>query len=376
MLRLSSGSPLIEPMYQAMRGGMPPQTFGNQWLRSFSKVRIAQFGPHPKPIDTIESGEKAIDDIISFAKAQELFTNPTGQVTFATLPEFWANGWPNANGTENTYDAERTVSLATFSAIVQRVRLLAGQEAPGTVLIGGGVAVDTGKKLFSGKTLGVNVGFIVETGKAGKTALFSKKQHDKNDGWDEDKYSAADPDYESWDKALLGPGEIAMNVGALVQPIEDPSGGRAVTFTVVICADMTSNLPAQTPTSDLILATAHGTPWDWQSNWQSTGKVSEYALIAVNDSSGPFDVTGPQGVYRYGPVSKHPRLAGFHALADWAGFGDFVLAAYKWLFAMPSTEVLAKQFGFEQITTTTRQSDGLKVNIAGPRTIGPDSDRT
>jgi len=77
-------------------------------------------------------------------------------------------------------------------------------------------------------------------------------------------------------------------------------------------------------------------------------------------------------ILQYRRAPKHPWLADFHAVASWAGFGDFALAAYQAVLGVSPTDALATELGFQKVATAVRQSDGLKVVVTEPRPFGPE----
>lgn len=365
MLSVTNGRTFLRPLMSAP-SSMTPGGFFSRQRRLYHEMRIGMFSRYPKTIFSEDDGVAAVDDMVAFAQKNELLVERNGCLTILTLPEFWANRssaskqvYLDEHVQVEQYNAARPLPLSTFKAIVARLREHASKMPGGILIVLGGVAVDTEKKLPSGLTLGANYGVVVESGPVADCVLFNKVNHDPIDSWDESKFE---------------PGTGDGHIGPLTRKVKDPSGGKARIWTAITCADMALGpLPEDMSTSDVVLAGNYGTPPHWDSIWVEGKHISEWATVAVNDSSqDDLNKASLTAVMEYRHAPKHPWLKGFHAVASWAGFGDFVLAAYQTTLGISPTEALAEELGFQKVATTVRKGDGFRLVLTGPRSFGPE----
>lgn len=361
MMIVTNGRTILQPALSAPKLGLNQTKFLYEQKRYYHEIKVGMFGLYPKTIATKLDAKVAIEKLFSFGKTSGFLAERPGCLSIVTFPEFAFNraSWAGHQIGSEAHTAATPLEVDLFKELVAIVRQHASALPGGFLFTFGGIAVDTGEKLESGKIRALNLGFLVESGPMADCVLYSKVHHDPVDQWDTSKYEPSLSD---------------EHVGPLTRTIKDPYGGRSAIVTLMICADMeVGPFPTDMSRSDVVICSSAGAPPFWQKAWLQGKHISEHATVAVNESSsGELVLTGPTGVTEVGQVPVHPWLTGLHSMASWAGFGEYLLAAYEVVLGVQPTEALAMQMGFTGVETTIQKEDGLKLVTAGPRPLLPE----
>lgn len=333
-----------------------PVTVYRNFRRTYKTISTVRLGPYPKAIYSLDAGRSAVSHYFSVMRQINALDKPDDDLCVILFPEFAFNGEviehkESGDGTTSSqlvHSAANPHSEETVRAIFDEIYAELSKLSPGFVVAAGGIAVDTGETLPSGKKKGMNVGAVLESHEQTRV-YFSKHNESGIDGWDSNLY------------------EVQPGKGPIARTVKDPSGGRSATLGAVICLDMVKGpFSEEFRELDLVAVSSAGTP-DWRQMWIENSPVGAQTEIAVADSVIGGLIGG--GLYVRGESPKHPYLKGLHTLAGRGLLGDILLAAYDFFLAVRPGDALGSRPDYVIRGEKRYEVDGILVWTSDPREL-------
>ncbi|WP_113705323.1 hypothetical protein [Nonomuraea lactucae] len=325
--------------------------------RAYNTWSAARPGPYQKVIRNAEDGRRAVREYFALLRETKFLDKPDDSFRLLLFPEFAFNVFEDiSNPAERfSHGAHSPLNTETVEAIRDGFRAEAAKLPPGFLIAVGGIAHDTGEHAPDGKIMGMNVGFLIESGADRPYVIMSKYHHSVIDQW---------PDTFT---PVPGSGPVDLEIA-------DPRGGRPARLSFVICLDAAkgpfTRLMAR---ADIIAISGYGIPAEWEREWLHNRRISEHAEVAANDSAPVGAITGKSGILAQAQVPRHPWLKGLHSLTGQNWLGDALLWAYDTFLGLRPDEALASDPGFVRLGTSRATKGGLYVTVSDERPLPPET---
>ncbi|WP_182875623.1 hypothetical protein [Microbispora sp. H10670] len=331
-----------------------PVTVYRNFRRTYKTISTVRLGPYPKAIYSLDAGQSAVSHYFSVMRQIGALDKPDDDLRVILFPEFALNGVIEqgpGDGTTNSqlvHSAANPHSEETARAVFDEIHAQLSKLSPGFVVAAGGIAVDTGETLPSGKKKGMNVGAVLESHEQTRV-YFSKHNESGIDGWDSNRY------------------EVQPGTGPIARTVKDSSGGRSATLGAIICLDMVKGpFSEEFRELDLVAVSSAGTP-HWRRMWIENSPVGAQTEIAVADSMMGGRIGG--GLFVRGESPKHPYLKGLHSLAGRGLLADILLAAYDFFLAVKPGDALGDRPDYVIRGEKRYSVDGILVWTSDPREL-------
>ena len=321
--------------------------------RSYQTHRVAMLNNLNRSIKTIADGKAAIHEVFTFLELNQFLVELPNCLTVASTPEFWANGQLDAFE-KWVFGAGDPLRLEIFEAMVAESREWARRLPPGIVVVFGGVAIDTGLVSPSGKKIGANVSWIVESGPNGGLIYMNKANTSNIDRWDLNVFIPE----------VYGGGKV----GPVNFVVTDGRTGEKHVITVYCCLDMTEALPPEElPGDQVVMAVSAGAPLAWKLVFTLLGVARPGATVAVNE--GVATLRGKSDNNGVFVATTDPLLHDLFAEATKFGFDQEVAALTRAIVSNAPSQATVSRL-FPQVTTYRMDGSNLSAIFTKPLPFG------